>query len=78
MIDQYSQRFVLDVNLRGYCQFVTFLQPVSGLLVIFPSVFKGAVLHNYPFVPSEFLMSNALVWFELYFNIQLHFFLACG
>ena len=48
------------------------------LVPVLTRVGKGAVLHNYPFAPSEFLMSNALVWFELYFNIQLHFFLACG
>ena len=26
MVDQYSQSFVLDVNLRAYRQFVTFLR----------------------------------------------------
>ena len=52
MFDQFIQSFVLDVNSRLYCQFVTFLWLVSDLLVIFLRVFQGAVLNNYPLAAS--------------------------
>ena len=52
MFDQFSQSFVLDVNSRVYCQFLTFLWLVSDLLVIFLCAFQGAVLNNYPLAAS--------------------------
>ena len=52
MFDQFNKSFVLDVNSRLYCQFVTFLWLASDLLVIFLCVFQGAVLNNYPLATS--------------------------